>query len=205
MPDKAYYEKHGEKTRAHRKSYYRMQKETVLKHYGNECECCGIPDQEVLTVDHIDGGGAEHRKTVPASQIHSWLIKNDFPSGFRILCFNCNHKSRMILERTGRPLHTIRNLQREIKEWADSVYPHRTSESIIKKLEDEQKELAQSGHLDPSEFADVAILILDLASLNGIDVQDAVRKKLCINYTRTWLIDPETGVMSHVHEKEEND
>lgn len=197
MPDKEYYAVKGEKSREQRKNYYYLQKETVIKHYGGECECCGETDHDILTVDHINGDGAEHRKEVPASQIHSWLIKNNFPPGFRLLCFNCNHKSRRVFERTGRPLATIRNLQREIKEWADSVYPNRTTDSIIKKLEEERKELMDSGHLDPMEYADVAILVLDLASLNGVDVQDAVRKKLCINYTRSWLIDPDTGVLSH--------
>jgi 8-oxo-dGTP diphosphatase len=37
-----------------------------------------------------------------------------------------------------------------------------------------------------SELADVALYLLQLASLSGIDLDQAIREKLKINYTRTW-------------------
>lgn len=33
----------------------------VIEAYGGRCACCGIAEQIVLTVDHIDGSGAEAR------------------------------------------------------------------------------------------------------------------------------------------------
>lgn len=93
--------------------------------------------------------------------------------------------------------NTIRNLQTEIKKWADSVFPNRTSSGILKKIDEEKQEIIDSGCIDPLEYADLAILILDLASINGIDIQDAVRTKLEINYARSWEIDLENGVMRH--------
>ncbi len=42
-----------------------------------------------LTIDHIDGSGAEHRKKLTVS-ITKWLAKHNYPEGFQILCWNCN-------------------------------------------------------------------------------------------------------------------
>lgn len=65
----------------------------VMAHYCEgfiRCVCCGIEDIRFLCIDHIDGGGAEHRKTVVGGYMYRWLKKKGFPSGFQILCFNCN-------------------------------------------------------------------------------------------------------------------
>ena len=65
----------------------------VLLHYstGDEpaCVCCGERAVEFLALDHIDGGGGQHRRSIRRS-IFDWVIDNDFPSGFRVLCHNCN-------------------------------------------------------------------------------------------------------------------
>lgn len=89
----------------------------------------------------------------------------------------------------------IQDLQNEIAAWADSVYPHRTNISILKKLDEEVKEL-HADLLDPHEYADLIILILDLGRMNGIDIGRAVREKIEINNKRNWTIDDD-GVMSH--------
>lgn len=68
-------------------------KSQVLKHYGEECACCGEVIPEFLTIDHIDGSGATHRKTLVSKGgygFYLWLIRNKFPSGFQTLCWNCN-------------------------------------------------------------------------------------------------------------------
>lgn len=36
------------------------------------------------------------------------------------------------------------------------------------------------------ELADVALYLLQLASVSGIDLEQAIRDKLTTNYTRTW-------------------
>ncbi len=67
-------------------------RERVLIHYGGDppkCACCGEAHSEFLAVDHIDGGGAKHRREV-GRNICPWLIRHGFPEGFRILCHNCN-------------------------------------------------------------------------------------------------------------------
>lgn len=40
-----------------------------------------------------------------------------------------------------------------------------------------------------SELADVALYLLQLANLAGIDLEEAILSKLSINYTRQWDVD----------------
>lgn len=68
----------------------------VLSHYSNgtmTCACCGEGSIEFLAIDHINGGGNQHRREIGghrAFQILAWLVKNKYPEGFRVLCHNCN-------------------------------------------------------------------------------------------------------------------
>ena len=63
--------------------------------YGGDtpcCACCSESTLGFLSIDHIDGGGRQHRLT-PGSgavKIYRWLKKNGYPDGYRLLCFNCN-------------------------------------------------------------------------------------------------------------------
>lgn len=65
----------------------------ALRHYGGinpTCKCCGESNMKFLTIDHIEGGGSEHRRGSAKGGIGFWLKKNEYPDGFQILCFNCN-------------------------------------------------------------------------------------------------------------------
>lgn len=65
----------------------------VLTHYSNgslECNCCGEKEYKFLSIDHIWGGGNQHRKQLGSKYIYSWLIQNDYPEGYQVLCHNCN-------------------------------------------------------------------------------------------------------------------
>lgn len=64
----------------------------VLTYYSGgtpKCACCGIAHLEFLSVDHIHGGGAKQRRTIK-TRWWEWLRKAGYPSGFRVLCHNCN-------------------------------------------------------------------------------------------------------------------
>jgi hypothetical protein len=89
VPGKSYCEEHLISQREYAKKLLSRQREEVLSHYGEKCICCGESELKFLTIDHIDGGGNSHREKI-GSNIYRWLIKNSFPQGFRILCFNCN-------------------------------------------------------------------------------------------------------------------
>ena len=72
-------------------------KQIVLDFYSNNtlsCKNCNINDTDVLTIDHINNDGYKHRKEIKGN-LYFWLIKNNFPEGFQVLCFNCNHKKSM--------------------------------------------------------------------------------------------------------------
>lgn len=66
----------------------------IINHYSNGeniCNCCGESIYEFLTIDHINNDGAEHRRKIGlGSRIYLWIIKNNFPKEFQILCYNCN-------------------------------------------------------------------------------------------------------------------
>ncbi len=69
----------------------------VLLHYGNGgivCNNCGEQDIEVLCLDHINGGGKQHLKSLGSkgSCFYNWLINNNYPEGYQVLCASCNVK-----------------------------------------------------------------------------------------------------------------
>lgn len=64
----------------------------VLNYYGGNpasCACCSERNYEFLAIDHINGGGNKHLKEV-GQNLAYWLISNNFPEGFQVLCHNCN-------------------------------------------------------------------------------------------------------------------
>lgn len=62
----------------------------VIEHYGNECSCCKENEYGFLTIDHVNGGGTKHRKTVTATSLPFFIVKNNFPKDYQVLCYNCN-------------------------------------------------------------------------------------------------------------------
>lgn len=89
---KRYYENHRERLLEDQKKFRINRRLRVLKHYSGEvpvCACCQEAHYEFLGIDHIDGGGTQHRKSVGVN-LDRWLIKNGFPEGYQVLCHNCN-------------------------------------------------------------------------------------------------------------------
>lgn len=69
-----------------------MQRQTVLEHYCEgdiRCVKCGFTDVRALTLDHVNGGGNQHRKELKGASIYRWIVNHNFPEGFQILCMNC--------------------------------------------------------------------------------------------------------------------
>lgn len=65
----------------------------VLSHYSNgsmECACCGENELNFLTIDHINNDGYKTRRTIRGARMYSWIIKNNYPAVFQVLCYNCN-------------------------------------------------------------------------------------------------------------------
>ncbi len=82
--------------------YYRWRenlRREVFGHYSNntfKCACCGESEQDFLVIDHINGNGNKHRREIFGKinaggyRMQRWLVKEGFPSGFQLLCANCN-------------------------------------------------------------------------------------------------------------------
>lgn len=68
-------------------------RQEVINHYGGKCACCGETHIEFLEIDHIDGGGKQHREKLNFHNLAFWLKANKYPKGFQILCANC-HKAK---------------------------------------------------------------------------------------------------------------
>jgi hypothetical protein len=71
----------------------KLKTETITA-YGGKCQKCGETHWEFLTVDHVNGGGNQHRKelgTGGGPNFYRWLKKQGYPNnGYQLLCFNCN-------------------------------------------------------------------------------------------------------------------
>lgn len=74
----------------------------ILTHYSNgrpRCNHCGFDDIRALQIDHINGGGAQHRMSLvgsrSGSRFYIWLKKNDYPEDYQVLCANCNWIKRV--------------------------------------------------------------------------------------------------------------
>lgn len=99
-----YHAANADDLNAHNRRYRRASRATVLAHYGTVCACCGTTEQ--LTIDHINGDGAEHRRQMyghrpkykagfeGSASFYRWLIKQGFPPGYQTLCRGCNSSKR---------------------------------------------------------------------------------------------------------------
>jgi hypothetical protein len=73
------------------KHYRDSLKADVIAGYGGVCKCCGEAEPQFLTIDHVNGGGSAHKKAVGSNQqIYSYLRANNYPTGYQLLCSNCN-------------------------------------------------------------------------------------------------------------------
>ena len=79
-----------------RRELYKKKRFFVLQHYSNNepnCVCCNEKTLEFLILHHKYGGGNQHRKKAQifGGEIYNWIIKNNFPDDFEVLCANCHN------------------------------------------------------------------------------------------------------------------
>lgn len=78
---------------------YRIaRKRKVYEAYGGfVCACCGNTREECLQIDHVNGGGHAHIKDLGSNvKLYTWIINNNYPPDFQILCANCNWIKRFL-------------------------------------------------------------------------------------------------------------
>ena len=100
---------HPEKTRelARRSQQKHLEKlkKAIYDHYGRLCACCGETIELFLTIGHVGGWGAAHRKQLldergrennvvsrggATMMVYRDIIKRGFPDSVRIECMSCN-------------------------------------------------------------------------------------------------------------------
>lgn len=88
-----------------------QQKINAFQAYGGPvCFCCGEHEEKFLSIDHINGDGGKHRKQQGSGAIlYAWLARHHFPTGFQVLCMNCNWGRRF----TGICPHKQQELQQQ--------------------------------------------------------------------------------------------
>lgn len=97
------------------------------------------------------------------------------------------------------------SLVEEINDWASATFPKQTSLSKIFHLQDEAKELEMAIKANDSEnikeeFADVFILLVNAAHVQGLSFDDLIesaREKLEVNKKRQWNNPNNNGVCYH--------
>lgn len=100
-----------EKQRRREKEIRFERKMKVIQAYGGKCVCCGEYIPDFLNVDHINNDGAEERKKgLKGDKLFRYLITNNFPKNYQILCFNCNYSKFL---NGGKCIHQIVKEQTE--------------------------------------------------------------------------------------------
>lgn len=90
LPGEPYCDKCRLKVNSNSRENWAFRRQRVLEYYGHECVCCGVAYAWALEIDHINGGGNKHRREIGIGNLYKWLVKNNFPPGYQILCCICN-------------------------------------------------------------------------------------------------------------------
>ena len=70
-------------------------KTEVIAAYGGRCVCCGVDEPRLLTIDHSNRDGKEHRKQLGRKNVYQFLKEQGWPQdGYRLLCISCNWVTR---------------------------------------------------------------------------------------------------------------
>ncbi len=87
----------------------------------------------------------------------------------------------------------------EVVEWVSEIFPDRHPMHTTIKMVEEVSELMDAifagGRNIGEECADVLILLLDIAHLTGVDLQEEFKNKMAINRSRKWV--KRNGALKH--------
>ena len=73
------------------RTFVKLKRKAFAAYGGPRCTNCGQDFFEVLTLDHINNDGAEHRKKVGSGhRVYYDLQRREWPEGHQVLCYDCN-------------------------------------------------------------------------------------------------------------------
>lgn len=93
---KDYYRKKPEKVKKSIAKHFQKLRLKIIDHYTKgqrKCMCpgCDIDILEFLQIDHINNDGdADRKRFGRGPAFYYYIIKNNFPKKYQILCMNCN-------------------------------------------------------------------------------------------------------------------
>lgn len=83
-----------DKMMASKRKYYRKILTEVFDLLGNKCKRCGNQDKRLLQIDHINGGGRKHRRSLDNAwwRLYREVKKSieDDKKEYQLLCISCN-------------------------------------------------------------------------------------------------------------------
>ncbi len=92
-----------------KRGYTAVIKSDVLTHYGKgTLQCCwtdcNVNDVDMLSLDHIQNNGAEHRRQLggysKACRLYRHLQREGYPQGYQTLCYNHQMKKEIVRKRS---------------------------------------------------------------------------------------------------------
>lgn len=98
-----------------------------------------------------------------------------------------------------RNVDPFQELQLDIADWADGVLPNRTPQTALLKMFEEVGELVRNP-ASPGEYADILIMLIDLARMHGVDLLEAARAKMKVNRSREWMT-TSMGTLQHLEDE----
>ncbi len=85
---------HRVRNNRYMKKYRQKMREAILRAYGHRCACCGETEEAFLTLEHVNGDGASHRKLRGTNRVYADVVAEGFPDKYTLLCWNCNCAKR---------------------------------------------------------------------------------------------------------------
>jgi len=155
----------------------------IFELLGNKCAQCGISDQRVLQIDHINGGGRHERMTFQSNHPYYSQVFEELKHGskdYQLLCANCNiiklieakEESRLI-DSPHTILHTIKPSQTKAKlKEIGSMVAAIESHQCLGPGDKCESETSQGGNMEsnelyPAELAKIGKETLRLISSRG--------------------------------------
>lgn len=88
---KKWREENKEYVKKAKREYSIKKRAEAITGYGGKCVCCGETIPRFLTISPVTTKAEAGYSGRPyGDPFHLWLIKNNFPASFRLLCWNCN-------------------------------------------------------------------------------------------------------------------